>query len=122
MIKKADIILFIALIIIGLSISFLTISSNQSGGKVKISIDGHVYGVYSLSSSQTITINKGSQHNIIKIHSGKVVMFESSCHNQICVKHRPISTTNESIVCLPNKIMIEITKNNKEEKFDAISN
>ena len=47
-------------------------------------------------------------------------MTYSDCRNQICVNDGSISQTNQSIVCLPNRVVIEIT--GKEEKYDAISN
>lgn len=122
MIKKADIILFIFLIVLGIGTSIFIIANDKSGGSVTISVDNKVYGTYSLNTDKTISIDKGSHHNIVVIKDGKVTMTKSSCHNQVCVNHRAIDSTSESIVCLPNKVLIEITENNKKEDFDAISN
>ena len=36
-------------------------------------------------------------------------MTFSDCRNQICVESGAISQTKDTIVCLPNKVVIEIT-------------
>ena len=45
---------------------------------------------------------------IMIIKDGEVYMQEADCPNQICVHHAPISHKGETIVCLPNRIIIEI--------------
>ena len=47
-------------------------------------------------------------------------MAYSDCKNQICVNDGQINKTNQSIVCLPNKVLVEIIGG--EEEFDAVSN
>lgn len=46
---------------------------------------------------------------ILVIKDGKAYMLEADCPNQICVHHSAISHKGETIVCLPNRIIIEIT-------------
>lgn len=47
------------------------------------------------------------QNNVVVIKNGEVFMEESNCKNQICVKHKKIKRSGESIICLPNKVIIE---------------
>ena len=47
------------------------------------------------------------QNNTVIIQNGEVFMESSNCKNQICVKHKKISRSGESIICLPNKVIIE---------------
>ncbi|MDD4377102.1 MAG: NusG domain II-containing protein [Eubacteriales bacterium] len=123
MIKKADIFLFIVLVILGLIISYLSVADSVTGTKAIITVDGKVYGIYSLTNNQTITVKENDHLNKITIKDGAVSMSFSDCHNQICVHHSPISKTKESIVCLPNKVMVEIVGGTeKEDDLDAISN
>ena len=44
----------------------------------------------------------------ITIKDGTVAMTSSSCKNQVCVQTGAISQTKDVIVCLPNKILVEI--------------
>ncbi len=119
-IKKADIVLFLILLFFGLALSALALFSGTAGQKVQISVDGKTYATYSLSENQIIEIKENGHTNKITINDGSVQMSYSDCKNQICVHDGKISMTNQSIVCLPNKVMVEITGG--EEEFDAISN
>ena len=46
-------------------------------------------------------------HAKFVIQNGEVFMENSNCKNQICVKHKKISRSGESIICLPNKVIIQ---------------
>lgn len=119
-IKKADIILLIILVIVGGLISWLSVSTGTTGKEAVVTVNGKLYGSYSLYQDQEITIKQHSHINKITIKNGYVQMTESDCKNQLCVKQGAINKTSQSIVCLPNRVMIEI-KGGKE-KYDAISN
>lgn len=45
---------------------------------------------------------------ILVIKDGEANMQEADCPNQICVHHSPISHKGETIVCLPNRVIVEI--------------
>lgn len=119
-IKKADIVLFVILLLIGVCLSWLSAASGTQGQKAVITVDGKLYGTYRLEENQTIEIRQNGRLNKITIKDATVQMSYSDCKNQVCVKDGKISKTNQSIVCLPNKVMVEITGG--EEEFDAISN
>ena len=36
-------------------------------------------------------------------------MEAADCRDQICVRHRAVSAVGESIICLPHKLVVEIT-------------
>ncbi len=116
MIKKADIALFFIILIFGLALSWFSLTANTDGGKVLISVNGEAYGVYSLYEDRDIEVSQNGHTNNITIKGGKVSMAYSSCPNQICVNTNAISESKDSIVCLPNKVMIEIEA---EEGGDA---
>ena len=118
-IRKADIVLFIILILLG---GILTVSSLISGAdktQVVIKVEGKVYGTYSLSKDQTITIEEYGHYNRVEIKDGKVQMMEANCHNQLCVNQGAITTSNIPIVCLPNRVVVEIVDG--EEEVDVLS-
>jgi len=118
-IKKADIILFICLILIGGALSYLAFSGSSTGDLVVVKVNGEIYGKYSLSKDRTITVNRDGHMNKITIKGGKVQVSKSSCKNQICVKQGSISTTHQSIVCIPNRVVVSIE--GKDGEYDVIS-
>lgn len=116
MIKKADIILFFLILVFGTGISWWSLSTNTGGDKAIVTVDGQLYGTYSLLQDQTIEVVQENGHtNYITIKDGKVSMTFSNCKNQVCVNSGAISQTKDSIVCLPNKVMIEIKGSDKNE-------
>ena len=118
-IKKADIILLIVLIVIGLASSIYVAVSKSGGDTVIIEQNGDMYGKYSLYEDATVTIDGKHCKNTVSISGGKVVMSESTCKNQVCVRHGAISAAGESIICLPNRVVVRIE--GKGGGYDAVS-
>ncbi len=119
-ITKADIILFIILILIGIGLSWFSIAGSVTGQKAVVTVAGKTYGTYSLSQNQTVTIKQNGHTNKFSIKNGYVQMTYSDCKNQICVNKGKINQTSQSIVCLPNKVVITIQGG--DSKYDAVSN
>ncbi len=121
MIKKADIALFFVILIFGLAASWYFLTASTDGNKVVVTVDGEKYGVYSLFEDREIEISQNGHNNYITIKDGKVSMTYSSCVNQICVNTHEISQTKDSIVCLPNKVMISIEGSEQGGGADVIT-
>lgn len=122
MFRKADFVLLAVLIVVGIAVSAVLSLGSTGGDKVVIKVDGDVYGRYSLSEDKTIDVRQDSEnvkYNIVVIKDGTVSVAEASCHNQVCVDHKPISASGESIVCLPNKMIVTIE--GKGDEYDSIS-
>ena len=117
-IRKADIILFIVLVVIGLAASAaLTLSHGEAGSNAKVIIEsgGDLYASYPLNEDRTVVVPAPKQNeNVVVISGGKVSVTEASCKNQVCVKHGPISRSGESIVCLPNRLVVRIENGSEE--------
>ncbi|MBQ4650068.1 MAG: NusG domain II-containing protein [Firmicutes bacterium] len=121
MIKKADIVLFILIVVFGGLISWWSLAGSIAGEKVLITADGRDYGVYSLAEDQTIDVTIDGHTNHITIKDGTVSMTYSTCKNQVCVNTGAISQTKDAIVCLPNKVVVEIVGSGKGGAADVIS-
>lgn len=119
LIRKADIILFAALLIIGILISVPAFAGGARGAYVVVKVDGREYGTYSLLEDRTVTIENSGHVNKITIKNGAVQMVESSCKNQLCVRQGKIFTTDKSIVCLPNRVTVEII--GEDGDYDVIA-
>lgn len=83
-----------------------------NGNTVTVTVDGKLYGTYLLSENITEDIytgENGEQHNRLVVRDGKAVMETATCPDGICVAHRPIFRNGESIVCLPNRVVVTVT-------------
>ena len=108
MIRKADIILFILLVLLGGALAFPALFMSSGGDTVKVTVNGKPYGTYKLSEDKEITISKSGHVNRFRIKDSTVDMIEASCKNQICVHEGKISRSGQSIVGRPNRVSIVI--------------
>ena len=78
---------------------------------VVIKVDGQLYGEYPLNQNTIITIASTDDegYNLVEIKDRVVTMIEADCNDLICVKTRPITKANQSIVCLPYRVVVELT-------------
>ena len=119
-IRKADIVLFIALILFGAALAVPAFLWHDSGDTVKISLNGKEFGTYSLAEDKEVTVEKDGHVNKVMIKGGKVWMESASCKNQICVHTGKISNAGQSIVCLPNRVSVTIEGKGGQD-YDAVS-
>ena len=117
--KKNDwILVTVILVLAGVGFLIYTNLGRQSAGIVKVTVDGELFGIYSLEKEQEIKIN---DTNRMIIKDGQADMIEADCPDQICVDHKTISKNKETIVCLPNKVIIEIV-GGEDVEMDAVAN
>ena len=121
---RNDILFIIALLVISAIGLLYLFVFRSSGNVVKVTVDGELYGIYSLSQNITEDIRTGkdeSQLNRLIINDGKAYMETASCPDGICVAHRPIFRNGESIVCLPNRVVITVITDNGTDSPDIVA-
>ena len=121
--KKKDIYLVLVLAIAAISMFvFINISHQTAGNNIKITIDGKVYGTYSLQEDQVIEVKEDLGINRVQIKNGKAKMIEADCPDGYCMDQNEISKENETIVCLPHKLVVEVILENRiDNEIDGIS-
>lgn len=118
--KKDKILAAIVLLIAAGAALVIHFAQEKSGATVRIMIDGSEYGDYSMQENQTIEIANESGYNRIVIENGTVYMQEADCPDQYCVKHKAITKTNETIVCLPHKLVVEVHAEIEKNGIDSV--
>ncbi len=120
---RNDIILIVSVLLIA-SIGLLYLFVFRSNGDtVKVTVDGKVYGTYSIKKDTTVDIYSGIDNNKLNrlvISDGKAYMEHATCPDGICVAHSPIFRDGESIVCLPQKVVVTVITN-KTDNPDIIT-
>ena len=120
---RNDIIFIAALLLMAAAGLVYLFVFRDSGNVVEVTVDGEVYGVYSLSENITCEIRTGKNDESINrfvIADGKVYMQDASCPDGICVAHRPIFRDGESIVCLPNRVVVTVITQETEDFADIV--
>lgn len=123
--KKNDILLIGAIFVLALlayAATSMFQSKNTHNAEAVVLIDGEEYGRFPLDTDvvERIELSDGA-YNVLVIKEGKADVTEASCPDGVCVNHRAVSKQNQSITCLPNKLIVEI-QNGEESDVDIITN
>ena len=118
MMKKIDKMLAAGLLLAAVLLGIFLFAGKEEGTRAVVTIDGTEYGSYALDKEQTIDLGTG---NHLEIRGGEIRMTEADCPDQICVNHLAISRDGESIICLPNKVVIAIEADDTRNEIDSIS-
>lgn len=79
------------------------------GDTVTVTVDGSVYGIYPLDEDITVEISSDYGTNILVIKDGLAFVEAATCPDKICVSHKPILRDGETVVCLPNRVVISVS-------------
>lgn len=123
---KGDKILIVFIIIISLgSLGFIRNNATGYNDKyISIQVNGKEYKKIIFDKSvigKTIPIETQFGYNLVEIGDGNVRVIEASCPDELDVKQGYISSPGEIIVCLPNRLIIEIKGSSEIREVDYIS-
>ena len=117
-IGKIDLIVIgIAAVVLACVCLVFYMSHRQQGQRVRVTVDGKLYGEYSLDEEQTLAIGKT---NTLVIKEQKADMIWADCPDLLCVHQKAISKDGENIVCLPNRVVVTVIGDEKPQ-YDAIA-
>lgn len=121
---KNDIIFLMIILIMGIGfcIIFYTINSKK-GREVIITVDGNEFGRYPLGVDTLISITdeNGKEMNVLEISDGYADMVKADCPDGLCVSQKKISKDKETIVCLPNRIVVTVSSADSSSDVDAVA-
>lgn len=117
--KKADKILILVLLIAAAAFSFFFFAKAEAGSFARVTVDGEIKAELPLSEDTIFTVETQEGYNVIKVEGGYASIQDADCRDQICVEHKRIHLTGETIVCLPHKLVVEIVGEKKTE-FDMV--
>ncbi|MDD2980385.1 MAG: NusG domain II-containing protein [Hespellia sp.] len=117
--KKNDMILIAVIVFAAAAIFGWNMFRGQSAdAEVEVTVDGTLYGIYDLDKDQKLEIN---QTNTLTIENHKADMTDANCPDLLCVHQKAVSRNGESIICLPNKVVVTVISK-KEAEYDAVTN
>ena len=108
----ADIILIASVLVVGLSVFLIVNSTREEGNLVRVSVDGRQVAEYPLSVDGEYTLNGGT--NVLVIKNGRAYMKYASCPDGLCVNQGEAYMLGQKIVCLPNRVMVEVVGEGEE--------
>lgn len=118
--KKADIFLFIAVLLIGLFGFVLLRHDAKDTATVQISSEGEIIKTVPLKTDGIYDITTEYGYNIIIVENGQVWVSEADCPGKDCMRFGKISRDGQVILCLPHRLVVSIS-NSAQGGPDAIS-
>lgn len=81
----------------------------EEGAVVEISRDGELLYTLPLEEDTSLTVtDEAGNYNVVLVEDGKVSVTHASCPDGICMAHAPTDSTADPIVCLPNRLVVEV--------------
>lgn len=91
----------------------------EAGGQwALVRLEGKIVEQLPLTEDREITIIGPAGETVIQVHAGRVRVVESPGPQQVCVRQGWIQKPGEALICVPNRVTIEIPGN---AGIDAIS-
>ena len=109
--KKIDLLLIAFFILLAISLVFIFAIANSAVSTVAaISVDGAQIFTINIeqNESEAFTIVSPNGINEILVEGGMVRMIYANCPDQYCLRMGAISGIFQTIVCLPNRVIVEI--------------
>jgi len=121
-IRKTDIALIAFFIACAIALIFIFFLAHpvSASAQVIVTVDGAQYLALDLHSGHRhIEIHSAGGINEIVIEGGMVRMHTADCPDQLCVHQMPITRGFQSIVCLPNRVLIELRNVAADDGIDG---
>jgi len=116
---RADKVLLLICIFLSLYSFAYVKEAMPKGTEVRIEVDGKLKYTFPLNEDRTVEFNGVIGTATVEIKGGKVRMTEAPCPNKVCIHQGWIE--NGAIICLPNKVVVTISRPDHSKGPDAIS-
>lgn len=81
------------------------------GAYAVVEVDGAFYGAYPLNEEAAVRIEGANGgYNLLVIRDGRAEITEASCPDKVCVRSHAVSHTEETIICLPNRVVVSVSE------------
>ena len=110
--KRNDLVLVLIILCVAGIVYALFFSGSSAGKEAVVSVNGEVVAHLPLSEDTEFSADGAQYHNTVVIENGEAYVSYADCPDQICVNHRQISRDGESIICLPNEVVVTIQNGN----------
>jgi len=97
-------------------------SKNNNNLYATIKVDGKIHNTIDLptTSEEKFIIQTENGTNTILVNNNEINIVHADCKDELCVKQGSISKIGKTLICLPNKLIIEIKGDEYDSSDDLI--
>ena len=114
-----DLLIAVAIVLFGLYWLMLREDTDVAAREVLIYRDDTVVTKVPLAEDRRIDLTPHGAAMVVEIRDGRVRVFSSDCHQQICVRKGWTGQVHDPIICIPNRVTVAVT--GRDARYDAIS-
>ncbi len=118
---KYDIIAILLILVISFSfIAYFFISDKANATGFEIYVDGKLHSSYKFSqlkNGQIIELTTNYGYNKFMYENNSVTCIETDCKDKLEIKSGKIKKVNQILVCMPHKLIVQITGKNNIDKI-----
>lgn len=107
-IRRGDLKLITAVLLCGVLLVCALRFARRTGSVAEVRVDGSVVKSIPLSADAEYVIEGVNGTNTLSVKGGCAGVISADCPDGLCVGMGSIQYTGQSIICLPNKVVIEI--------------
>jgi hypothetical protein len=122
--KKLDVLIVaVVLVACAVAIFFSRFGSGADapGGYAEIYVKNELVDTIELREDQTIEVENSAGYNLLEVKDGGIRMVEADCLSKMCVHSGTKSFGGDTIICLPNRVVVKIVGAPAEEGVDAVA-
>ena len=108
---KFWVIVIAGVLLLSAAASVFVLLYHGTGNTVSVSHDGKVIkriNLDTVTSPYEFTVTGGNGSNTVRVEQGRISVVDASCPDHVCVNTGWISDGAIPIVCLPNKLVIQV--------------
>lgn len=114
--RQKDILLLAFLLAAGVALASLIYIGQEEGTMVEVRVAGEVLHRYPLDRDlDKVIMGRSGGTNHLRIEAGEAWLEDASCPDGLCVHMGKISRVGQSIICLPNQVVIEVTSGGSQK-------
>jgi hypothetical protein len=114
-----DLLIAVAVVLFGLYWLILREDIDAAASQVLIHRDETLIATLPLLKDRRIDLTPHGAAMVVEIRDQRVRVLSSSCNQQVCVRKGWTAQVHDPIICIPNRVTIEVTGN--DAPYDAIS-
>ena len=118
---RGDLILIGGILVIALLAFAVTRLMSGTGAYVEIQVAGETVTTLPLGKNTTYDIEGiNGGHNYLTIEDGEAYLTDATCPDGLCIDMGPISKNRESMICLPNQVVVQVIDENASEDENTV--
>lgn len=115
---KGDKVLVVFLVIFSLGFAYFmaTVNNNIDSKYISIQVNGEEINAIEFSDDiigENYVLETEFGRNVLQFGDGEVKIIESTCLDKLCIKQGTIKQVGQLLVCLPNRLVVEIKANDQ---------